>query len=82
MKLKLNKLGRGRYGKVSGDIVVKVEKDVYTGKWDGSVSRYSFTGKCMATGKDVKCYDDIFNWSADTKTEVSKIIVEFILENL
>ena len=81
MKLALNKVGRGRYEKIAGNIKVSVEKNCITNKWEGSVSEYSFTGKCIATGKDVKCYEDMFTWTSDTKREVSMVLVNFILSN-
>ncbi len=80
MKLSLNKIYKGRYEKVSGDIKVTVEKEAYSMYWRGTVEQYTNTAKDL-TGKDVKCYNILFDWRSSTKREISQRIVSFIKNN-
>jgi|DEB0MinimDraft_10_1074344.scaffolds.fasta_scaffold04487_4 hypothetical protein len=77
MKLSLNKIAKGHYQKIAGDIVVTVEKVGFDEYWRGTIEQYSHTAKDFS-GNDVKCYDTIFEWKSLTKKELCKTMVEFI----
>lgn len=80
MRLSLNKIAKGRYQKIAGDIVVTVEQESYTGYWRGTIEQYTKTAK-DALGNDVKCYETLFDWKSLTKREISQRLVEFIQNN-
>lgn len=80
MKLALNKLGKGRYAKRSGNILVTVELNTFTNNWIGRIENITHTAKDVF-GNDVEMGEEIVTFQDTTKTSVVRALKYFILEN-
>ena len=75
MKLKLNRLSKGRYQNRAGDILVTVENR--GSFWIGIIEVYTHTTKDLL-GNDVEMFDEMYYYNAGTKAEVSNALLGFI----
>lgn len=80
MKLSLNRIGISRYQKRSGNIVVTVEKQPYSGIWIGSIENMTHFEKDFK-GNNVEMGEYIFEWKAGTKKEVYLALTNYLLDN-
>ena len=80
MKLSLNRIGISRYQKRSGNIVVTVEKQPFSGIWVGHIENMTHWAKSFC-GNDVEMGECIFSYKGSTKKEVYLALESYILDN-
>ena len=79
--LNLNKKYKGYYYKRFNDIQVIVEKNYFSGNWQGVIQKYTHTAKDVE-GAKVEMFDNLTEcFYGETKKEVSYSLTNWILNN-